>query len=267
VVPKNPLMRTATVAAGVLLVALIGGGIGAYMVTRGAKPPAEPAAPPRGATPAESSKAAAEAEKLRAEKLAAEKDAMETAAAEKAIADKAAAERAAAEKLAAERAAQRIAAEKAAAEQAAERARAEQAARAKVAADKAAAERTARARAQEMRAAEKTEAERQLVAGAKTAVAVQVSPAPPSGDAAAFTYYTGLAHRGDARAALTLGELYESGRGVGASNNWAYLWYSVAERRGAAGAKPKKDAVATKLQPKEIEQLERQVRGVSDAPK
>jgi TPR repeat protein len=118
-----------------------------------------------------------------------------------------------------------------------------------------------------MRAAEKAEAERRAMATTKTAAAVQTAPAPPSGDAAAFTHYRGLAHRGDVGAALTLGELYESGRGVGASNNWAYLWYAVAERRGAAGARAKKDAVAARLQPKEIEQLERQVRGVVDAPK
>jgi hypothetical protein len=280
VTPKNPVMRTASVAAGVLLVALIGGGIGAYMVTRGGKPPPEPTAPPRTAAPAEATRAAeakaAEAETIRADKVAAEKAAADRAAAERATAEKAAAEKAAAEKAAAEKtaaekiateraAAQKIAAEKSAAEQAAERARAEKAARAKAAAEaKAAADRAARARAPETRAAEKADAGREAMAAEKTALAAQ---APPRGDVAAFTYYSGLAHRGDAGAALTLGELYEGGRGVGASNNWAYLWYSVAERRGAAGARAKKDAMAARLQPKEIEQLDRQVRGVVDAAK
>jgi serine/threonine protein kinase len=263
VTSKSPVMRTATVAAGILIVALIGGGIGAYMVTRGAKPPAEPAVPPHAIAPAEASKAAeakaaVEAEKVRAEKVAAEKAAAEKAAAERAMAERAAAEKTAAEKAAAERAtAEKIAGEKAAAQ--------------KIAADKAAAEqaaeRAARAKAAESRAAAKAEAERQAIATAKTAATVQTAPAPPSGDAAAFTHYSGLAHRGDAAAALTLGGLYESGRGVGASDNWAYLWYSVAERRGAGGARAKKDAVAARLQPKELEQLDRQVRGVVDAPK
>jgi hypothetical protein len=99
-------------------------------------------------------------------------------------------------------------------------------------------------------------------------VATANPPAPPAGDAAAaYSYYQDLAHRGDASAALTLGELYESGRGVNASNNWAYLWYSVADRRGAAGARAKKEAVAARLQPKEIEQADRQVRGLVEGRK
>jgi hypothetical protein len=259
--------------AGILVIALIGGGIGAYLVMRGAKPPSETVAHPSTTAPAETTKISdaktVETERARAEKAAADKAAAERAAAERAAAEKAAAEKAAAEKLAAEKAA----AETRAAEQATESARAEREAAAakeaarKVLEAKTAAERVARARQLERRVAEPKQAPREPAVPEKVAVATQPAPAPPTGDAAAFSYYRDLAHRGDSGAALTLGEIYESGRGVGASNNWAYLWYSVAERRGAAGAKPKKDAVASRLQPKEIEQLDRQVRGIVEAGK
>ena len=89
------------------------------------------------------------------------------------------------------------------------------------------------------------------------------APACPPGEAAAFACYRELAKRGDADAALRLGEMYESGRGVLASNNWAYMWFLIAERRGAAGAKAKKDAIAPRLQPKELEQAESQAKGVA----
>jgi hypothetical protein len=259
--PKTPVMRTATLAAGILIVALIGGGIGAYMVMRGGQPPepqpiaSSPVTPPQDAAKAAEAKAAAETEKARAEKAAADKLAAEkAAAAERAAAERAVAERAAADMAAAERAA----AERAAAE----RAQAEKAARAM-----ASAERAARAKELERRAAEKAEAERAARPAEKPASTVAAAATPPAGDAAAYDYYKGLAHRGDATAALRLGELYESGRGVGASNNWAYLWYAVAERRGASGARARKDAVAAKLQPKEIEQADRQMRGLMDTAK
>jgi len=91
--------------------------------------------------------------------------------------------------------------------------------------------------------------------------------AAPRSDAESFTYYRDLAHGGDAGAAFTLGEMYEQGRGVAANNNWAYLWYSVAEQRGVTNAKSKKDAIAASLQPVEIEQIDRQVQAVVDASK
>jgi hypothetical protein len=257
---KAPVMRTATLAIGVLIVALIGGGIGAYMVTRTGKPPA-PQVPERNAAEQKA------AEQRAAELKAAERKAAEQSAAEQRVAEQKAAEQKAAEqKLAEQRAAEQRAVEQRAAEQRA----AEQRAAEQKAAERKAAE--ARARELARREAEKrAESERQAAAAAKPApvpVATAKPPTPPTGDAAAaYSFYKDLAHRGDASAALTLGELYESGRGVNASNNWAYLWYSVADRRGAAGARAKKEAVAARLQPKEIEQADRQVRGLVEGQK
>ena len=79
----------------------------------------------------------------------------------------------------------------------------------------------------------------------------------PSDDAGALAHYRQLASQGNADAALKLGEMYEAGRGVIRSNNWAYSWYLVAEKRGVTAAKPRKDAVAAKLQPRERQQAER----------
>jgi hypothetical protein len=57
--------------------------------------------------------------------------------------------------------------------------------------------------------------------------------------------------------------MYEAGRGTVANNNVAYLWYAIAEHRGVAGGRAKKEAVAAKLQPKEIEQMDRQARALA----
>jgi len=93
-------------------------------------------------------------------------------------------------------------------------------------------------------------------------------PAPPPPDAReAFKHYLDLARRGDGSAALKVGELYEAGRGVAASNNWAYAWYSVAERCGVTAAKSKKDAVANRLQPVEIRQADKLAESQADCKK
>ena len=88
-----------------------------------------------------------------------------------------------------------------------------------------------------------------------TALAEPAAPVPKNDDEA-FTHFQRLAHQGSADAALKLAELYEAGRGVSQSNNWACSWYALAERRGAAGAKSKKESVAKKLQPREIRQCD-----------
>jgi TPR repeat protein len=82
-----------------------------------------------------------------------------------------------------------------------------------------------------------------------------VAPVPPD-DAGALAHYRQLASQGNGDAALKLGEMYEAGRGVVQSNNWAYSWYLVAEKRGITAAKPRKDLVAAKLQPRERQQAE-----------
>ena len=222
---KHPLARTASLAAALVAVALIGGGIGAYIVMRGAGPRPEPPAP------------SAESNSAQAQKEAHAKAAAETAAAARAAAEKAAGERAQAEKAAAEKAD-------------AERALAEQAAQAKAAMTAKA--RAATEKAQAAKAgAENAAAEK---AAAEIAAAGKPAPTPPSGDAAAFTYYRALANRGDADAALRLGEMHEAGRGTAPNNVWACSWYALAERRGAAGAKARKEAVANRLQPPEVGQ-------------
>ncbi len=274
VTPKNSVMRTASVAAGILIVALIGGGIGAYMVTRGAKLPAPARVePPKEAITLADPKGVDEKDKSDADKRARE----------------------AADKRAREEADNRAReeADKRAREEADKRARAVAEKRERELIDQRAREQ-AELRERELEEKRKRELDdkrkreladkreketKQRVLDRPTpapkpptpekvvVVTTQPPPAPPVGDTAAFTHYRDLAHRGDSGAAMTLGELYESGRGVGASNNWAYLWYSVAERRGAAGARPKKDAVAARLQPKEIEQLDRQARSIVEAGK
>jgi TPR repeat protein len=92
--------------------------------------------------------------------------------------------------------------------------------------------------------------------------ALAASPPPQRSDAASFTHFRELAGRGDADAALRIAEMFETGRGVQVSNNQAYFWYAVAEKRGAAGAAGKKEAVARKLQPLEIEQMDKRARGM-----
>ena len=86
--------------------------------------------------------------------------------------------------------------------------------------------------------------------------------AAPAGDAAAFAYYRGLALRGDPDAALRVGDLFEAGRGTAMNPNWAYVWYSVAEVRGVAEAKAKKDVMARRLQTKELEQADKLARSL-----
>jgi TPR repeat protein len=85
---------------------------------------------------------------------------------------------------------------------------------------------------------------------------------PPVGEAAAFAHYRALALKGDADAALRVGDLYDAGRGTTANPNWAYVWYSVAESRGVAAAKAKKEALAGRLQAKEIEQADKLARSL-----
>jgi hypothetical protein len=103
--------------------------------------------------------------------------------------------------------------------------------------------------------------------GPPAAVSVPATPAPAplpecpqQGDVAIYNCYRALALGGDASAALKVGELFEAGRGVGQSNNWAYYWYLLAEQRSADGARSRKEAIAKRLQKIEIEQVHEQLR-------
>jgi serine/threonine protein kinase len=155
------------------------------------------------------------------------------------------------------------------AREARERKRAEEAeaARQQAEAEKARAKkREARAKAEaEKKAEDQAKAERAAREKAAAAAAQKEAAAlaPPPGDAAAFTYYIGHANRGNAEAALKVAEMFESGRGTAPSNNWAHMWYSVAELRGAPGAGQRKEAIAARLQPKEIEQNEKQAKSLA----
>ena len=239
---KSPLVRTALIGAVLGAVAVVGGGIGAYLTSRGSgPPPAEPVPAARVAEAGQAAQAKAAADKAAAEKAAqmmaaAEKDAREKAAAEKAAADHAIQTQAAAEKAAAGKAA----AEKTASA----RATAERTARA--AAGNAAAEQSAAARVAEEKAAK---------TGAAKATEEPVLN-PPPGEVSAFNYYLGFAHRGNGEAALKTGESYEAGRGVVQNGVWACGWYELAARRGVPGAKARKDAAALKLQPRELKQCQ-----------
>ena len=230
-----PFARRVAVGAVFAGIAAVAGAIGAYFVMQSSKPPPAPvpvAAPAPAQAPIVPAGFDASAqkladEKLRAEKLAAEKLAAERAESERASAAKAELEREAADK----------------------------AAKAKAIADKA-------AKAKERLAVPKVEEKRAVPEAVtkpepdKVAVAVPDKPvlSPPAGDVPAFSYYLGFAHRGNGEAMLKVAESYESGRGVAQNGVWACGWYELAGRRGVSGAKARKEAVATKLQPRELRQ-------------
>jgi hypothetical protein len=214
---KTPIVRLAALAAMFVAIAIIGGGIGAYMMTRGPKPAPEPQAAVPAAPPAA---------QLTRQQLEEQTRAREKAEQELKL-----------KQLAEEEQQRRD-----------EAVRAEQ--QRKIAEEK----------------AKPKPAPRTIVL--KTLPKPEPRPeppvaAPPAGDAAAFAYYRGLALRGDADAALRVGELFEAGRGTVANPNWAYVWYSVAEVRGVGDAKAKKDAMARRLQAKEIEQADTLARSLA----
>jgi hypothetical protein len=228
-----PFARTAGLIAMVVAIAVIGGGIGAYMTMKGARTSGEQVA-----------KTAPEPPKPDARQLALAKAEQEQQAKKRAEDEAGAREKAEqelkAKQLAEEEQRRRI-----------EAAREEQ--------KRKSAERSPKPKP-EPKTAPKPEP--------KTAPVVAPKPeppvaSPPAGDAAAFAYYRGLALGGDRDAALRVGELFEAGRGTAASPNWAYVWYSVAEARGASGAKAKKEAMAKRLQSKEIEQADKLAKGLA----
>jgi len=270
--PPRRALSTAWIVASVLVVALIGGAIGAYVVQN--KMDADRVAREQ-AQAEEAARRKAEADeiarkKVEADRIAREKAQAEEAARKKAEAGRIAREQAQAEDIARKKAqAEEAARKKAEADRIArEKAQAEEAARKKAEADriareKAQAEEAARRKAQAeevaRRKAQLEEAARKQAEADRVAMLKKKTDAAPRNDADAFTYYRDLAHGGDANAAFKLGEMYEAGRGVAQSNNSAYIWYSVSDRRGVAGAKPKKDAVARKLQSVEISQADQVV--------
>ena len=219
-----PIARTAGLIALVAAIAVIAGGIGAYMTMKGAKPSPEPIA-----------KTAPEQPQPDAQQLALQQTERDRLAREK-IEQELRAKQLAEEE-------QRRRDEAARAEQ--QRKSAERSARAKPAPDRIV-----------LKPVPKPEAKREPPAAT-----------PPAGDAAAFAYYRGLALRGDADAALRVGDLFEAGRGTAVNPNWAYVWYSVAEVRGVGEAKAKKDAMARRLQAKEIEQADKLARSLAQPGK
>ena len=242
---RAPFMRVAAISAVLAAVAVIGGGIGAYMITRGSQQPQTlPSASAPGIDAEKTALVRAVAGKEAVEKAETAKAAAENEATVKVAVAKAAAEREATEQAAAAKAA----GEKDAAEKAAKaRTIAEKAAKAKEIAERAAAEKAAQ-EAAARRAAEK----------AAAVAAVPENPVlnPPSGDVPAFNYYLAFAHRGNGEATLKVAESYESGRGVAQNSVWACGWYELAARRGVPGAKARKVALALKLQPRELKQCQ-----------
>ena len=241
VAAATPLGRRVVVGAAFAGIAAVAGATGAYFVMQSSKPPPAPIAV---ATPAPAPMPTrapvvpagfdASAQKLADERLRSEKRAAEQLAAEKAESERAAAAKAELDREAAEKAA-----------------------KAKTIADKAAKaqERLAVPKVEEKRAAPEADTRPEP---AKVAVAVPDKPvlSPPAGDAPAFTYFLGFAHRGNGEAMLKVAESYESGRGVAQNGVWACGWYELAGRRGVSGAKARKEAVAIKLQPRELRQCQ-----------
>jgi len=225
-----PFMRTAGLIAMVAAIAVIGGGIGAYMTMKGARPAPEAARP-----------AAPEPPKPDARQLALEKTEQELQASK----------RANEERLARERTEQELQAKKLADEEKRSR---DEAAQKEL-------QRTSAKRSPKPRPEPEPKAEPRPAPPAEPRIEAQ-AVSPPAGDTAAFSHYRGLALRGDADAALRVGEFFETGRGTAMNANWAYVWYSVAEHRGVAAAKTKKEAMAGRLQAKEIEQADKLAKGL-----
>lgn len=67
-----------------------------------------------------------------------------------------------------------------------------------------------------------------------------------------------LGQGGDSRAQTLLGEQYEHGRGAPQSDFQAYIWYSLAARRGSENALAARARLAARLQPAEVQQGDRQ---------
>ena len=220
-----PFARRIAVGAAFAAIAALAGAIGAYFVMQNSKPPAPVASLPKppigpvGYKPGDQKYAE---DNARDEKIAAEKRAAERADAERLAAAKAQAEREAAEK---------AAKEKAIVEKAAK--------------DK---ERRSASRPTDTKPAPEPAPTVAAVAPPKPVLD------PPTGDGPAFTYYLGFAHRGNAEAMLKVAESYETGRGVAQNNVWACGWYERAGRLGVSGASQRKDAISSKLQPRELRQ-------------
>jgi hypothetical protein len=242
--PARQLSTTALVTV-VAAVAVTGGGVGAYLM-RG--PAQEKKAESADARPAPAQQAATEDAAARA------KQEEEQRARHKAEQDR----------IAREKAEQELAAKK--------RAEEERIAREKAERDRLAREKAAKEAERQARLVMQREKERLARLKAEADKPGEAKPAPPPGPVkdsrppppgTVFAQTRALAIRGDADAALRLGELYEKGQGTLPNANWAHLWYAIAELRGAQGAKARKEAAATRLQPKEIEQNERHAPGLA----
>ena len=245
---RTPIVRTAALAAMFVAIAIVGGGIGAYMMTRGPKPAAESPVPAPVVRKDDTARRQAEAEQAATQEIEEQRRAREKAEQEQLAKQRAEDGRLAREKTERELKAKQLAEE--------EQRRRDEAARA---------EQKRKRAAQSPKPKPKPEP----LPEPKSGPAPEPEPKspivepPPAGDAAAFAYYRGLALRGDPEAALRVGELFEAGRGAAASPNWAYVWYSVAEVRGVAAAKARKDAMAARLQAKEIEQADKLAKSLS----
>jgi len=235
---KAPVARTAAFIAVIAAVAVIGGGIGAYVITRGTKL-TTPVVETRPATQPDDA-ALKKAEQERQEK--ARIDAEQRAAAK----------------------AEQERKEKALADVQEEQKRGE----------KALADEQKKRQPRPIPNPERKKRAEPPMANVAPPPSPVAAPNPPPApdcpqerESAMFACYRELARSGNAQAALKVGELYEAGRGVAQSNNGAYLWYSIAERRRAGGATARKDAMAARLQPLEIEQIDKHVSNLVQAGK
>jgi serine/threonine protein kinase len=235
---KVPVARTAAYVAVIAAVAVIAGGFGAYLYKERLKPDPTPVADPKPAPP-----------KPPADTTAAEQEKKEKKARDEILAK-------------AERDRQE---EQKRLEEAKRDLQRELEEKRKLDAERARKERASAKKPQPKRADPP-------VAEVKPAPPIP-TPAPPpapqcpqQGEVAIYNCYRELA-RVDALAALKVGELFEAGRGVAKSNNTAYYWYAVSELRGAPGAKAKKDAVAARLQPLEIDQMDKLARNEAKSGK
>lgn len=231
--PVAPFARRAATGVALAGIAALAGAVGAYFVMQGTKAKPEPVAAQTASTSTQVQKTVfgSSDQKPGEDKLEADKRAAAKAAAEKAEADQIAAARIQAEREAAERAT--------------------------AAKQKALASKTEKGKERPSKAAEqKPLPEAPQRPEPEKVPADRPVPGPPPGDGPAFAYYQRLAHGANTEAMLKVAESYESGRGVAQSNVWACAWYALAARRGVAGAQARKEAIASRLQLRELRQCE-----------
>ena len=91
--------------------------------------------------------------------------------------------------------------------------------------------------------------------------------ASDTGDyATAIRLWRPLADQGNARAQYALGNIYRLGRGVPQDLLQAYVWYSLSAARGVESAKVRRNLVAARMSPEQVERAQQQLQELVTDP-